>query len=222
MAALAPEVFVREILGQLDLRGIVCGFDFHYGAMGAGNCETLKEQADFEVSVIEAVSDEKGKISSTRISEEIEKGNLEEVSRMLGYEYQLEGLVIHGRHKGTGMGFPTANIRYSAEYILPPAGVYAGYARIGTKKVRAMINLGHNPTLNYSENLSLEAHLIGWTGDLYGRMITLHLVKRLRNEKRFKNRSNLIMQLDQDLRDTRKLLNAYERSLSEADERAPQ
>ena len=222
MAALEPDVFVREILGQLDLRGIVCGFDFHYGAKGAGNCETLRQQANCEVRVVEAVTDEKGKISSTRITEEIEKGNLEEASRMPGYEYQLEGLVIHGRHKGTGMGFPTANIRYSSEYILPPAGVYAGYARIGNKKVRAMINLGHNPTLNYTENLSLEAHLIGWNGDLYGRMITLHLVSRLRNEMKFKNRSNLIMQLDQDLRDTRKLLNAYERSLSETDERTPQ
>ena len=119
------------------------------------------------------------------------------------------------------MGFPTANIRYSPEYIMPLTGVYAGYARIGNRKVRAMINIGHNPTLNYSENLSVEAHLIDFRGDLYGRMITLHLIRHLRPEMKFKNRSNLIMQLDQDLRDTGKILNAYERSLSSADERAP-
>ncbi len=221
MAAMPPEAFVSDILGQLDLKGIVCGFDFHYGAKGAGNCETLRKQASFEVAVVDAVEDEEGKISSTRISKLVEEGRMEEANELLGYEYQMEGIVIHGRHKGTSMGFPTANIRYSPEYIMPLTGVYAGYARIGNRKVRAMINIGHNPTLNYSENLSVEAHLIDFRGDLYGRMITLHLIRHLRPEMKFKNRSNLIMQLDQDLRDTGKILNAYERSLSSADERAP-
>ena len=147
---------------------------------------------------------------------------MEEVNELLGYEYQMEGTVIHGRHKGTGMGFPTTNIRYSREYIMPKTGVYAGYARIGNRKVRAMINIGHNPTLNYSEEISVEAHLIDFSGDLYGRMVTLHLISRLRPEMKFKNRSNLIMQLDQDLRDTGKVLNAYEQSISRTDEKSSQ
>ncbi len=218
MSELSPEAFVNEILGQLNLRGIVCGFDFHYGAKGMGSCESLKQQAAFEVKVVDAVEDEAGKISSTRISAKVAEGDIPAVNAMLGYEYQMEGIVIHGRHKGTSMGFATANIRYSREYILPRPGVYAGYGTIGSKKYRAMINLGHNPTMNYTQDLSLEAHFIDFKGDLYGKMITLSFIRRMRPEMKFKNRDNLIMQLTQDLRDINKTLNAYEQSLSRSDE----
>lgn len=182
MSEKSPEEFVREILGQINLKGIVCGFDFHYGYKGQGNSETLKQQADFEVSVVEAVSDETGKISSTRISEAIVQGNMPEANRMLGYEYQIEGRVIHGRHIGTGMGFPTANVGYSKEYILPKKGVYVCYARIGSVFCRAMVNIGHNPTVNYTDKMSLEAHLIDFKGDLYGKMITVYFIQYLRPE----------------------------------------
>ncbi len=218
MSEKSPEEFVHEILGQINLKGIVCGFDFHYGFKGQGNSETLKQQADFEVSVVDAVSDEYGKISSTRISEAIVNGNMPEANRMLGYEYQIEGRVIHGRHIGTGMGFPTANVGYSKEYILPKKGVYVCYARIGSVFCRAMVNIGHNPTVNYTDKMSLEAHLIDFKGDLYGKMITVYFIQYLRPEMKFRNSDNLVMQLDQDLRDSNRILNAYEFSLSQSDE----
>jgi len=133
---------------------------------------------------------------------------------MLGYEYQIDGTVIHGRHIGTGMGFPTANVGYSTEYILPKKGVYACYAKIGGKKIRAMVNIGHNPTVNYTDRMSLEAHLIDFKGDIYGRMITVSFIRYLRPEMKFRNADNLVMQLDQDLRDTNRILDAYEQSVS--------
>ena len=214
MSEKTPTEFVTEILGQLNLSGIVCGFDFRYGYKGAGDCEMLKKEAPYDVRVVDAVSDEIGKISSTRISECIEKGDMPAANAMLGYEFQIDGTVIHGRHIGTGMGFPTANVAYSGEYILPRRGVYACYVKTGKQRYRAMVNIGHNPTVNYTDRMSLEAHIIGFEGNLYGKMITVSFIRFLRPEMKFRNADNLVMQLDQDLRDTRKILDAYEQSLS--------
>ena len=217
MSELSPESFISGILGRLNLKALVCGFDFHYGYRGEGNAESLRQTVPYEVSVIDAVNDSCGKISSTRISEAVVKGSVEEASAMLGYLYEMEGLVIHGRRKGTGMGFPTANIRYADEYLLPKIGVYACYACIGRNTYRAMVNIGHNPTLNYSEKVSLEAHIIGWSGDLYGKNIVLKFITYVRGEKQFKNRDNLIMQLEQDLRDINRIIDDYEKRISDND-----
>lgn len=213
MSHKSPEEFVSDILGQLNLKGLVCGFDFHYGFKGQGNSDSLKQSASYEVRVVDAVSDEEGKISSTRITEAIENGEIAKANEMLGYEYQIEGTVIHGRHIGTGMGFPTANVGYSKEYILPKKGVYVCYAKIGSQKYRAMANIGHNPTVNYTDRMSLEAHLIGFKGDLYNKMITVSFIQYLRPEMKFRNSDNLVMQLDQDLRNANRILDAYEQSL---------
>ncbi len=156
MSLLEPEDFLSRILGKLNLKGIVCGFDFHFGAKGAGDAYLLKEKAEYDVFVVDAVQDENGKISSTRISSCIRLGQMEEAGAMMGRLFEIEGVVIHGRNKGTSMGFPTANIQYSPEYILPKVGVYACFVQVGTKKYRAMVNVGHNPTMNYSENISID------------------------------------------------------------------
>lgn len=214
MSMLEPEDFVHKILGKLTLRGLVCGFDFHYGHLGKGDCYSLSLQAECPVEIVDAVEDEKGKISSTRISECIETARFREAHRMLGRGYQVEGTVIHGRHKGTSMGFPTANIKYAQEYLLPKPGVYACYVTVDKKKYRAMVNLGHNPTMNYQERLSLEAHLISFTGNLYGKLVTVEFVRFLRPEKKFRSSTNLILQLEQDLRDTRRLFERYEKGIS--------
>lgn len=210
MSQLSPEDFVTRILGKLNLNGLVCGFDFRYGFEGRGDCELLKEQMDCEVQVVEAVTDNQGKISSTRISAALRKGELHKVNAMLGYPYFIEGTVIHGNHKGTGMGFPTANVRYSQENILPRGGVYAGFAIVDGKQYKAMINIGHNPTLNYRQIISVEAHLIGLNSMIYGKYIRLYPLYYLRSEMRFKNKDNLCMQLYQDRRTVISLLKDYE------------
>ena len=206
MSSLSPKEFVDRILGRLNLKGLICGFDFHFGAKGAGDADLLKELISCDVEVVAAVTDENGKISSTRISEAVTAGNMEEAAAMLGDCYQIEGTVIHGRHQGTGIGFPTANVKYSSEYLLPKTGVYAGYAKFDQKTFAAMINVGHNPTFNYKEEISIEAHLIGCHEDLYGRHMILSFVSYMRPEIRFRTKENLIMQLEQDVRDIRKRL----------------
>ena len=206
MSMLEPSEFTSRILGHLRLRAIVCGFDFRYGKNGAGSAETLRQALTCETSVIEAVSDSQGKISSTRIEQALVKGDIRAVNRMLGYRYQLEGTVMHGRHKGTGLGFPTANLSYAQEYLLPKSGVYAGYVTFDSKTYPAMINIGHNPTLNFQDALSVEAHILNYKGDLYGKRITISFSEYIREEKDFRNRTNLIMQLEQDTRNVQRVL----------------
>ncbi len=190
--------------------GMVCGFDFHYGAMGAGNSETLKRDAAYAVHVIGEVDDEIGKISSTRISQCISDGDMEQAAEMLGSYYSIEGVVVHGRHIGTDIGFPTANVAYSEEYLLPKPGVYACIAYVGGKRYRSMVNLGHNPTFNYRQELSLEAYLLDFNGDIYENTIRIDFLHFMRNEMTFHSKENLILQLEQDVRNVRKLIDHYE------------
>ena len=210
MSMMEPDVFVNRILGSLNLKGLVCGFDFRYGCGGRGTSETLKSQFAGELRIVDPVTDEKGKISSTRISACLQRGRIEEANAMLGYPYFIEGKIIHGNHVGTGLGFPTVNVSYSQEYQIPKNGVYAGFAVVSGKQYQAMINFGHNPTVNYSQPVSLEAHLIGFSGDIYGKYIRVYPLIYIRPEIRFKNRDNLCMQLYQDRRTVISLLKDYE------------
>lgn len=210
MSELSPMAFIDLINSQLNLKGIVCGFDFHYGFHGEGNTETLKKDVDYSVSVISAVEDEQGKISSTRISQAIRNGDFQAASDMLGFEYGITGFVIHGAHKGTTLGFPTANIKYDAEYLMPRPGVYAGFVEVNHHRYSAMMNLGHNPTFNFKEELSLEAFLFDFYGDLYNHQVTVYFKEFIRDEKKFQSFNNLKLQLDQDRKNAKKVLLKYE------------
>lgn len=215
MSLLEPQQFVDIILASINLKGLICGFDFHYGYMGKGNCDTLRDSISYDLTVIEPVTDEKGKISSTRISEAVVRGNMEEAHKMLGYPYQIEGIVMHGNHQGTSMGFPTINLDFSDEYLLPKTGVYAGYVEVARKPYRAMINVGHNPTFNFRNDISVEAHVFNFSDMLYGRHVTFDFLKYMREEKQFRSKNNLILQLEQDAFSIKKVLQNYERSISE-------
>ena len=177
---------------------MICGFDFHYGYMGKGNSETLAREMGVPVSVVKAVEDEKGKISSTRICYAIEKGDMEEVRHLLGTSYQMSGTVVHGRHIGTSLGFPTANIDYGKEYLVPACGVYAGQVIVKGKKYMAMINVGHNPTLNYRNDISIEAHILDFNEDIYGQTITVSFINKIREEIKFNGLEELVNQLKID------------------------
>lgn len=210
MAQLPPEEFVHHVLGKLNLQGLICGFDFHYGAMGSGTAETLQKQAAYDVKIVGEIDDDLGKISSTRISQCITEGDMEQAAEMLGSYFSMEGVVVHGRHIGTELGFPTANVSYSQEYLLPKPGVYACFAVVGKQRYKAMANIGHNPTFDYLQDLSLEAYLLDFQGDIYEHNIRLEFVHYMREERAFKSKINLVMQLEQDVRDVRKILSDYE------------
>lgn len=198
MADLPKEEFVNRILKQMNLKGLVCGFDFHFAAKGSGNAEFLQSYCSYPVEVVEQISFEGLKISSTYICELIKQGDIEKATLLLGHSFEMEGQVIAGSHKGTSIGFPTANLSISKEYVQPLPGVYACLVNIQGTIYRGMMNIGHNPTMNYSKELSYEVHLFNFNGDLYGKRISVELKHYMRKEKQFKNVDNLKMQLEQD------------------------
>ena len=200
MAELSPSAFIDMLAEHCRLKALICGFDFHYGKFGSGSVETLKAEAAgrFDVVVIEAVNDQGDKISSSRISRCLEQGDVAEAGRLLGYPYEIRGVVVHGRQKGREWGFPTANLKTEEETLLPLGGVYAGEAESGGRSWKAMINIGHNPTCNPVRELSVEANLLDCAEDFYDQPMRLRFYKRLRTERQFASLQELIEQLHRD------------------------
>ena len=201
MAALQPDSFMDYLLGQIDLAGLVCGFDFHYGAKGKGSVESLKAIAAgrFQFVHVDSVNDECGKISSSRIACCLEQGKVSEAKTLLGYPYTISGKVIHGNAKGSStLGFPTANCDVDPEFILPARGVYIGRVRVTGKEYPAMINIGHNPTFNERHMISVEAYILNFNHNIYGEAIEVAFYAMIRKEKKFASVEELIVQLKND------------------------
>lgn len=189
----------HDLLAQLGVREIVCGFDFTYAFKGQGNVETLKEDPRFQLFVASPVLDHDAKISSTRIEGLIAKGDVLEAGVLLGVPYSIAGVIVHGFARGSKLlSTPTANLQPDEEYLLPKAGVYAGLVSTEGKLVPAMINIGHNPTFG-NDALSIEANILqDGSYDLYGKPVRFFFVDRLRGEKKFGSLAELEAQLKQD------------------------
>jgi riboflavin kinase/FMN adenylyltransferase len=199
------EAFVRGLARDLGhIQSLCVGSDFVFGHKRGGNVELLKKlgaELNFTVHGMAAVSLDGRAVSSTRIREAIGKGGLDRVSQMLGRAYSLAGTVVRGDGLGHQLGFPTANLDTTG-LALPPHGVYAIHAETGGKTYRAVLNIGHRPTLqNPNPQLRVEAHLIDFAGDLYGREVEVAFVEKLRVEKRFGSLGELRQQIAQDILD---------------------
>lgn len=208
VAILSHDDFVKKILIPCNLKVLVCGFDFHYGYKGAGDANTLKVDSEghFQTYIVESIDEEHCKISSTRITNYIEDGNIEHANRLLGYLYTIQGLVIHGKSKGKEIGFPTANILVDSKLIIPKRGVYAGYILVDNQEYKAIINVGHNPTFNYNDAISVEVNIIQFNREIYGENVEVRFSNRLRDEKKFDSIEQLIKQLNLDYTQTLNLL----------------
>ena len=203
MADLTPQDFHEKVLKPLRLDTLVCGYDFHYGRKGEGDAQSLHEQTDFDVHVIDQVSSEHRKISSSRIEELIQEGDMEKAARFMGRWYDMEGSVKGGSHVGRKNGFPTANLRLQELYVMPKKAVYVGAVKVLGKWHRAMMNVGNNPTYNYQEAGSIEAHLLDFDQDIYEEPVIFRFLSYIREERKFPDARALGEQLKKDLATTR-------------------
>lgn len=199
-AALSPQDFSRLFLERLQLKALVCGFDFHYGFHGQGDVFSLQQelQGIFPVYKIAEVRDTEGKISSSRIRSYITQGNIQQANACLGYPYFVCGRVVSGRRNGRKMGYPTANIAYSSEQLLPDYGVYSAFVMWEGKRYKAMVNYGKNPTVAGNLAATLEIHILDFCADLYDRELCIYFLRRLRPEMKFRNLLELSEQLRKD------------------------
>ncbi len=200
---LSGEHFVRWLLeGIGTLHSICVGNNFAFGSHRSGNVQLLRRlgaDLGFAVHGLAAVSLDGQPVSSTRIRRAISSGHLDQASQMLGRDYSICGPVVSGDALGRQLGFPTANLDVPG-LALPPHGVYAVHARTGSRTLRAVLNVGHRPTLaSPAPQLRVEAHLLDFHGDLLGHTIEIFFVAKLREEKKFASLEELKAQIARDI-----------------------
>lgn len=198
MAKLSYEEFHEQVLSKLHLTTLVCGFDFHYANFGKGDVHTLRQQQAFFVDVVEEVSSKHQKISSTMIETFIKEGKMDDVIQYMGRPYELRGDVQIGNRLGSKYGFPTANLKLAHRYVVPCKGVYIGSVLVKGRWHAAIINIGHNPTYNYQQQVSIEAHILQYHESIYGEQVAYRFYQYLRGEHKFANAEALVEQLNKD------------------------
>ncbi|HNH25505.1 MAG TPA: bifunctional riboflavin kinase/FAD synthetase [Anaerolineales bacterium] len=202
--------YMSSLKTHLGLSHLLIGYDFALGKGREGNAPRLAEigtELGYTVEVVPALGDESGVISSTEIRKLVSIGNMPEASKLLGYPYRMSGEVIHGAGRGKQINFPTANVDYAPQKASPPNGIYACWAKLGDERFMAATNIGFNPTFTPERKTqSLEAYLLDFDRDIYGDVLTLEFVARLREEIRYTNVEALIEQIHDDVLQTRKLL----------------
>lgn len=206
----SPREFVRDVLvGEIGAEAVVVGENFRFGYRAAGDVRDLErlmgEAGGTAIAVpVRAVAGEV-EISSTRIRNLISVGEVAEAAALLGRSYVLRGEVVLGDRRGRSIGFPTANVRPDPVAIVPARGVYASFVDLGEKRYAACTNVGVAPTFGRAEN-RVEAYLLDFEGDLYGRVVDVGFMERIRGERRFSGVDELKAQIGLDVEEARRIV----------------
>ena len=193
LAALEPEAFARDYLSAIGAEIIVAGADFRFGRKRSGDLELLR-RLDFDVRAVPIVEG----VSSSRIRQFVSAGEVERAAGLLGRPAEVEGIVVGGDQRGGTLGFPTANLQVEPDLLVAGFGIYAG----ASGDLRAAVSIGVNPHYGGTER-RVEAFLLDWEGDLYGKRLVVELWQRLRDEMTFTSEADLIEQIARDVEQTR-------------------
>ena len=195
------EFFYEILLKKIGVTALSCGFNYHFGSKAQGNTEKLSalcKKENIELFISDAVEYKNEPVSSTRIRKAIKNGDMEEANAMLGREFSYDFLVVHGDARGRTIDSPTINQFFTEDFIVPEYGVYASYAVIDGEKYSSVTNVGVRPTIEGFSKERSETNIIGFTGDLYDKNISVHLLKKIREEMRFSGLDELKNQIAKD------------------------
>ena len=194
-----------EFMQRLHAEGVqslLMGYDHHFGAdqlTDFRDYARIGRETGIEVLPANELPEEiVGHVSSSAIRRALLAGDVESANRMLGYTYSICGAVVRGNAIGRTIGFPTANIHYPAEKLLPPAGVYAGWCRVAEHDYPTLVNIGTNPTVG-NRSTTVEGYLTGFAGDVYGQQLCFRLERFVRSEQKFDSLDDLREQIAKDL-----------------------
>jgi riboflavin kinase/FMN adenylyltransferase len=217
LAATPASEFMQKLAAHLTLRSLWIGPDFALGRGREGNADlltSLGRELGYKIRICPPFKRRGNPVRSSQIRRLlVDEGSVEEAGRLLGRPYQVWGQVRHGAHRGRSLGIPTANLQISADRLVPSYGVYACWAWLGESEeddtglegFPAVVNVGVRPTFD-NGTPSVEAHLLGFDGDLYGAKLGLSFVRRLRGEKKFGAISDLVAQIRKDTQAARRIL----------------
>lgn len=204
----SAEDFIEHVLiEKLGATKVSVGENFRFGAKAKGDPEMLRSRPEFETRVVPLVEVDGETVSSTRIRALVAAGDMEGARHCLGAPFMVEGEVVKGDQRGRELGFPTANIVPDDRLAIPGHGVFAAFA----DGVPAAVNVGVRPTFESGRGVLIETYLIDRSEDLYGRILRVAFVERLRGEKRFPSAEELIAQMHQDVADAVRVCASFQR-----------
>lgn len=202
VAKMLPEEFVRDILvDRLGVKEAVVGFNYSFGYRGQGTPDMLAafgQEFGFQVTIVDPVDINGQIVSSSAVRSALDAGDIEQAVDMLGYHPSWTGMVTEGEHRGSKIGFPTANLEVNPELSLPGHGVYAALAQVNQRSYKAVVNVGRKPTFHDQYPTTIEVHLIDFKDDIYGQQLTISLIKKIRDERKFNNVDELVAQIAAD------------------------
>ncbi len=209
-AAIEPAAFIREVLvKRLGAKAIFVGEDFHFGRDRMGDIKLLQSMAHecgYEMHPIKAIHQGGQPISSTRLRNLITDGNITQPQKLLGRPFSIMGKVVKGDGRGKSLGFPTANVAYKND-ILPPNGVYAVRVMGKYGILNGVANLGVRPSFkDKNPKVHLEVFIFDFKKDLYGQILEVEFIKKIRSEEKFNNVQDLIHQIQKDAHQARQIL----------------
>jgi riboflavin kinase/FMN adenylyltransferase len=203
LASQSAEEFIRMLHQQMKFSCLLVGFDFRLGANRSGDIHTLSQlgkELGYCVHTIQPFRDSTQTVSSTIIRDMIKKGDIWGASRLLNRLYSVQGKVVHGDGRGKHIGLPTANLDIWKEKLLPGAGVYAAWADLNGQKLASVVNIGYRPTFyDQPEIQTIEAYLLDFNQDIYGKNLQLDFIKCIRPEIKFSSADELMQQIKQDI-----------------------
>lgn len=197
----AKEYLENILIGCLNAKSITIGYNHKFGSDRRGNGKFLEEYSKkygFKVNIISPVKIDNHVVSSSVIRKFVLKGDIDTAAKFLGRPFKVKGIIIHGQHLGRTLGFPTANLSIPEELIIPLSGVYSGLAKIDSKVYHAVINVGKRPTVGDLKKDLVEAHLLDFDEDIYGKNIEVSFLKRIRDEIKFNSLDELKTQIKKD------------------------
>lgn len=199
---LSAEEFVKNIIiDKMNGKLVVVGFDYRFGYKASGDSKYLSElgkKYDFDVIVLNPIYKDSKIVSSSTIRELISIGKMTETSKLLGRPFSIYGKVISGKNRGNKLGFPTANIKPSDNYIIPKSGVYMTNTIIGNKRYISATNIGYNPTFN-ENTLKIETHIIDFNENIYGEILNIEFIEFIRDDIKFDSVDDLVTQMKSDI-----------------------
>lgn len=206
---LTPTEFLDFLKNKLNVNGIVVGDDYKFGEFAKGDSSLMKEYCNNNKIFLKVISQIKTKneiVKSTTIRKMIEDGKVKDANLLLGRPYRINGIVNHGFKRGRKLGFPTANTSIEKGYILPKEGVYLTKTIVDdNEKYNSLSFVGKNITFD-GEELKIETYILDYSGDLYGKKISIDFMDFIRNNKKFNDSKDLVNQIKKDIENSRKLL----------------